>query len=162
MEVSKLVFCVFCLILPICPVTHHAPFSMFLDSFGYLHTLWRWSTKPFTKRLSRCGGKCTCISCFCLILTICPVTHYNPFSMILNSFGYHHTSWRRSTKPFTKRLSRYGGKWICISCFLPYTHHLPSHPLWSVFHDLRLVRIPSHSVNMLHKTVCETVEPLWR
>ena len=150
------------LILTICPVTHYGPFSMILDSFGFLHTLWRCSTKSFTKRLSRCGGKWICISCFCLILTICPVTHYSPFSMILNSFGYLHTSWRRSTKPFTKRLSRCGGKWLCISCFLPHTHHLLSRSLWSVFHDLRPVRIASHSVKMLHKTVYETVEPLWR
>ena len=162
MEVSKLVFCVFCLILTICPVTHHGPFSMILDSFGYFHTPWRWSTKPFTKRFSRCGGKCTCISCFCLILTICPVTHYSPFSMILATFGYLHTMWRCSRKPFMKRLSRCGGKWICILCFLPYTHHLPSHSPWSVSHDLRLFWIPSHSVKMLHKTVHETVEPLWR
>ena len=37
---------------------------MILDSFGYLHAPWRRSTKPFTKRLSRCEGKSTCISCF--------------------------------------------------------------------------------------------------
>ena len=79
---------------------------------------------------------------FCLILTICPVTHYGPFSMILDSFGYLHTPRSWSTRPFTKRLSRCGGKVICVSCFLPYTHHLPSHSLWSVFHGLRLVRIP--------------------
>ena len=99
---------------------------------------------------------------FCLILTICPVTQYGPFSMILDSFGYLHTPRRCSTKPFTKRLSRCGGKVICISCFLPYTHHLPSHSVWSVFYDLRLVRIPSHSIKMLHRTIYETVEPLWR
>ena len=37
---------------------------MILDSFGYLHAPWRRSTKPFTKRLSCCEGKSTCISCF--------------------------------------------------------------------------------------------------
>ena len=99
---------------------------------------------------------------FCLILTICPVTHYDLFSMILDSFGYLHTPWRWSTKPFTKQLSRRGGKWICISCFLPYTHHLPSHSVSSIFHDLRLVRIPSHYVKTLHKTVYEMAKPLWR
>ena len=80
---------------------------------------------------------------FCLILTICPATHYGPFSMNLDLFGYPHTPRRCSTKPFTKRLSRCGGRWLCISCFLTYTHHLPSHSLWSVFHDLKLVQIPS-------------------
>ena len=37
---------------------------MILDSFRYLYAPWRRSTKPFTKRLSRCEGKSTCISCF--------------------------------------------------------------------------------------------------
>ena len=90
------------------------------------------------------------------------ITYYSPVCMILDSFGYLHTLWRRSMKPFTKGLSRCEGKWICISCFLPYTHHLPNHSVWSVFHDLRLVRIPSDSKKMLHKTVYETAEPLWR
>ena len=86
------------------------------------------------------------------------ITDYSRVCLILDSFGYLHMLWKRSTKP----LSRCGGKWRCISCFLPYTHHPLSHSLWSVSHDLRLVWIPSHSVKMLHKTVYETVEPLWR
>ena len=162
MEVSEFVFRVFCPIPTICSATHYGPFSMVLGSFGFLHTPWRCSTKPFTKRLSCCGGKWLCISCFCLTLTMSPATHYGPFSMILGSFGSLHTPWRCSTKPFTKRLSHCGGKWTCISCFLLYTHHLLSHSPWSVFYDLRLVRIPSHSVKMLHKTIHETVKRLWR
>ena len=90
------------------------------------------------------------------------ITDYSPVCLIWDSFGYLYTLWKRSTKPFTKPLSRCGGKWLCISCFLPYTHHPLSHSLWSVSHVLRLVWIPSHSVKMLHKTVYETAEPLWR
>ena len=92
MEVSDFVFRVFCLILTICPVTHYCPFSMILDSFGYLHTLWRCSTKPATKQLACCGGKGICTSCFfCLMLTICSVTYYGLFCTFLPSFRYPHT-----------------------------------------------------------------------
>ena len=121
-------------------------------------------------------GMCVIVSSFLRWLCIMPskpgvmsrganfssITDYSPVCLILHSIGYLHTLWKRSTKPFTKRLSRCGGKWLCISCFLPCTHHLPSHSLWSVFHDLRLLRIASHSMKMLHKTVYETVESLWR
>ena len=44
--------------------------------------------------------------------------------------------------------------------FLPDAHHRLSHLIWSVFHDLGLVWIPSRSVKTLHKTVHETVKPL--
>ena len=121
-------------------------------------------------------GMCVIVSGFLWWLCIMPskpgeicrganfssITDYSPVCLILDSFGYLHTLWKRSTKPFTKRLSRCGGKWICISCILPYTHHLLSHSPWSVFHDLRPDRIAPRSVKMLHKTVYETVEPLWR
>ena len=121
-------------------------------------------------------GMCVIVSGFLRWLCIMPskpreisrganfssITYYSPVCMILDLFGYLHMLWKRSTKPFRKWLSGCGGKWICISCFLPYTHHLLSHSLWSVFHDLRLVRIASHSVKMLHKTVYETVKRLWR
>ena len=50
--------------LTICSVTYYGPFCMILDSFGYLHTLWRCSTKPATKQLAYCGGKGIWISCF--------------------------------------------------------------------------------------------------
>ena len=50
--------------LTICSVTWYGLFFMILDSFGYLHAPWRCSTKLFTKRLSHCEGKSTCISCF--------------------------------------------------------------------------------------------------
>ena len=102
------------------------------------------------------------IGVFCLMLTICSVTYYCPFFMILGSFEYVHTLWKCSTKLFTKRLGHCGGKWICISCFLPYAHHLLSHLLWSILHDVGLVLIPSHSMKTLHKTVYKTVELLWR
>ena len=82
--------------------------------------------------------------------------------IILDSFGYLHAPWRCSTKPFTKRLSRCEGKSTCISFFLPYAHHLLSHLIWAVFHDLGLVLIPPRSVKTLHKTVYETVKLLWR
>ena len=36
---------------------------MILDLFWYLHAPWRRSTKPFTKHLSCCEGKSTCILC---------------------------------------------------------------------------------------------------
>ena len=49
-----------------------------------------------------------------------------------------------------------------FSYLLPYAHHLLSHLIWSVLHDLGPVRIPSHPVKMLHKTVYETVKPLRR
>ena len=90
------------------------------------------------------------------------ITDYSPVCLILDSVGYLHTLWKRSMKPFTERLSHCGGKWVCITCFLPYTHHLPSHSLWSVSHDFRLVWIPPHTVKMLHQIVYETVKPLWR
>ena len=67
-----------------------------------------------------------------------------------------------STKPFAKWLSHCGGKWTFISCFLLYAHHLLSHLIWCVLHDLRVVWMPSHSVKTLHKTVYETAKPLWR
>jgi hypothetical protein len=51
---------------------------------------------------------------------------------------------------------------ILFSCFLPCAHQLLSHLIWSIVRDLGLVRIPSHSVKTLHKTVYETVDPLWR
>ena len=121
-------------------------------------------------------GMCVIVSSFLRWLCIMPskpgeicrganfssITDYSPVFLILDSFGYLHTLWKWSTKPFTKRLSRCGGKWLCISCFLSYTYHVPSHSLWSVFHGLRLVWIPSHSMQILHKTVYETVKPLWR
>ena len=78
--------------------------------------------------------------------------------MILNPFRYLHTPWRHSTKLFTKRFSRCKGKSSCTSCFLPYAHHLLSHLIWSVLHDLGLIWIPSHSMKTLHKTV----KLLWR
>jgi len=62
--------------------------------FRYLHTLWGCSTKPFTKWLSCCGGKWSCILCFYyLMLTICSVTYYGPCGVILISFRYLHTLW---------------------------------------------------------------------
>ena len=44
--------------------------------------------------------------------------------------------------------------------FLPDAHHLLSHLIQSVFHDLGLVWIPSRSVKTLRKTVYETVKLL--
>ena len=55
---------------------------MILDPFGYLHTPWRCSTKPFTKRFSRCAGKSTCISCF---FALC--------SLSAQSLNMVHVSW---------------------------------------------------------------------
>ena len=49
---------------------------------------------------------------------------------------------------------------LVFRVFLPYAHHLLSHLIWAVFHDLGLVMIPSHSMKTLHKTVYETVVPL--
>ena len=49
---------------------------------------------------------------------------------------------------------------LVFRVFLPYAHHLLSHLIWSVFHDLRLVLTPSHSVKTPHKTVYEMVNPL--
>ena len=51
---------------------------------------------------------------------------------------------------------------LLFSYFLPYAHHLLSHLIGSVLHDLGPVRIPSHPVKTLHKTVYETVKPLGR
>ena len=130
---------------------------MLLGSIGYLHTPRRRSPKPFTKRLSHCRAKWTCIFAFsaicsptaqsltmirfawswtrsdtftlredapqnrfrifCHMLTNCSVTYHDPFCVILDSIGYFHTPWRRSTKPFTKRLSHCRAKWTCIFAF---------------------------------------------
>ena len=84
------------------------------------------------------------------------------FCMLLGSFRYLRTPRTQPAKLFTKWLSRRGGKWTFISCFLLYAHHLLSHLIRSVLHDLRLVRIPSHSVKTIHKTVYETAKSLWR
>ena len=102
--------------LTICSVTYYCPFCLMLGSVRYLHTLWRRSTKLFTKRLSCCGGKSTCISCFSPY-AICSLTYYVPFGVILILFSYLHTLWGCSTKPFTKWLSCCEGKWPCILCF---------------------------------------------
>ena len=63
-EVTEFVFRAFCLMLTICSVTYYGLFCMILDSFGYLHTLLRCSTKLAMKWLACCGGKGICISCF--------------------------------------------------------------------------------------------------
>ena len=70
--------------------TYYVPFGVILILFRYLHTLWGCSTKSFTKWLSCCGGKWSCILCFycCLMLTICSVTYYGPCGVILISFRY--------------------------------------------------------------------------
>ena len=49
---------------------------------------------------------------------------------------------------------------FCV--LLPDAHHLLSHLPWSMWCDLDLIQIPSHSVRMLNKTVYEMVKPLWR
>ena len=49
---------------------------------------------------------------------------------------------------------------LVFHVFLPDAHHLLSHLIWSVFYDLGLVWIPSHSMKTLHKTVYETFKPL--
>ena len=155
-----------------CSVTYHDPFCVILDSIGYFHTPWRRSTKPFTKRLSHCRAKWTCIFAFSAIcsptaqsltmirfawswtrsdtFTLCEdtpqnrlrngwavvelselvfshflpyahplltVTYHDPFCVILDSIGYLHTLWRRSPKPFMKRLSCCIAKSTCISAF---------------------------------------------
>ena len=51
---------------------------------------------------------------------------------------------------------------LVVLCFLPYSHQLLSHVVWSVLHNIELAQIPPHSVEMLHKTVYEMVQPLWR
>ena len=66
-ELSKLVFSHFLHMLNNCSVTSYDPFCVILDSIGYLHTPWRHTTKPFTKRLSRCRAKWTCIFAFSAI-----------------------------------------------------------------------------------------------
>ena len=172
-EVSELLYSCSCHMLTNYSITYHGLFCVILDSFGYLHTPWRRSTKSFMKRLSRCRGKeasifmffaissptaqsCTMvrfawywtrsdtfrlredvpqnrsrngqavvevgifyICVFCHKLTNCSVIYYGPSSVILDSFGYLRTPWRRSTKPFRKRSSRCRGMWTCIVCFLP-------------------------------------------
>ena len=163
MKVSPPVFRVFCLMLTICSVTYYCPFCLMLGSVGYLHTPWRRSTKQFTKQLSRCGGKSTCISCF-LRLALC-----SPSAQSLNMVRFS-WSWTRLAT-FTIRedapQNRLRNGWAVVelsepvfSHFLPYTHPLLSHFLWSILRVLRLDRIHLHSVKTLHKTVYETVEPL--
>ena len=51
------------------------------------------------------------------MLINCSVTSYDPFCVILDSIWYPHTPWRRSPKPFTKRLSRCRAKWTCNFAF---------------------------------------------
>ena len=99
-------------------------------------------------------------SVFCLRLTNYSVTYHGPSCVILDSFIYPLTPWKRSTKPFTKRLSRCSCKGIFIFGFLPYTHQLLSHLPWSVLCDLGLVQLPSYSVKTLHKTIYKMVELL--
>ena len=172
-EASSFYIHVFCHKLTNCSVTYYGPFSMILDSFGYLHTPRIRSLRLFMKRWSSCGAKWTFIfiffaicsptaqSCtmvyfhdlglvwipshspktlhktvyemverlwrkmsfyirvFCHMLTNYSVTYHGLFCMILSSFGYLHTPWRRSTKLFTKRLSCCRAKEASISCFLP-------------------------------------------
>ena len=76
-----------------------------------------------------------------------------------------YTSWRPEHAP-QNHLQNGGAvlevSELLFSYFLPYAHHLLSHLIWSVLHDLGLVWIPSCFVKMLHKTVYETVKPLWR
>ena len=40
---------------------------------------------------------------------------------------------------------------LVVSCFLPYSHQLLSHVVWSVLCNIELAQIPPHSVEMLHK-----------
>ena len=42
---------------------------------------------------------------------------------------------------------------LVFHVFLHDAHHLLSHLIWSVFHDLGLVLIPPRSMKTLHKTV---------
>ena len=69
--VRKLLYSVFCLRLTNYSVTYHGPSCVILDSFSYPLTPWKRSTKPFTKRLSRCRGKWTFIFVF---FSICSPT----------------------------------------------------------------------------------------
>ena len=82
-------------------------------------------------------------------------TYYVPFGVILILFRYLHTLWGCSTKPFTNWLSCCGGKWSWILCFycLMLTICSVTYVLWSMWCDLDLIQIPSHSVRMLNKTV---------
>ena len=74
-------------------ITDYSPVCLILHSIGYLHTLWKRSTKPFTKRLSRCGGKWTFIFVF---FALCW-----PFAQSLNTVRFA-WSWTRSDT-FTPR-----------------------------------------------------------
>ena len=69
--VRELLYSVFCLILTNYSVTYHGPSCVILDSFRYLLTPYKHSTKPFTKRLSRRRGKWTFIFVF---FSICSPT----------------------------------------------------------------------------------------
>ena len=102
------------------------------------------------------------IGVFCLMLTICSVTYYGPFCVIVDLFGYLHTLWRCSIKLLTKQVSCCGGKWTCILCFLPSPHHLLSTFLWTVSHGCGPNWISTHSLKMLHTTFYKTVIFLFR
>ena len=149
----NLYFRIFCHILTHCSVTSYDPFGVFWDSFGYLTTPWRCSTKPFTKRLSRCRVKWTCIFAFSAI--------YSPTAQSLPMIRFA-WSWTRSD---TLTLLEYAPQnrlqnglaiaelsELVFSCFLPYAHQLLTHILWTVLCNLGLVWIPPHSVKILHKT----------
>ena len=110
--------------------------------------------KPFTKRLSRCRAKWTCIFAFS---AICSPT---PQSLPMVSFVW---SWTRSDtvtlcedapqNHLQNGLAIAKLSELVFSSFLPYAHQLLSHVLWTVLCNLGLVWIPPHSVKMLHKTV---------
>ena len=136
-------------------------FCMLFGSFRYLQTPQTRSTKSFTKRLSRCGGKCTFIFMF---FGICSPTAQ---SCNMDPFPW---SWTRSdtfTLPEDTPQNRLRNGWAVVeasellcSCFLAYAHQLLSHLPRSILRNFRLIRIPPHSLKMLHKTVYETVERL--
>ena len=78
--------------------------------------------------------------------------------MILDSFGYLHAPQNHLRNGYAiVKVSP-----LVFHVFLPDAHHLLSHLIWSVFHDLGLVLIPLRSMKTLHKTVHETVTPLGR
>ena len=146
-----------------CSVTYHGPFCMILDSFGYLRTSLRCSTEPFIKRLSHCRGKWTFIFVF---FALCSPTAQSR-TMVCFAWSWTHSNTFRLREDAPQNRSQNGlaveeVSELVVSCFLPYSHQLLSHVVWSILCNIELAQIPPHSVEMLHKNVYEMVQPLWR
>ena len=149
--------------LTYCSVTYYGPFCVILDSFGYLRTSWRRSTEPFTKRLSHCRGKWTFIFMFFALCS--PTSQSHTMVCFAWSLTHLNTFRLREDAPqnhLWNSLAVEAVSELVVSCFLPYSHQPLSHVVWSILCNIELAQIPPHSVEMLHKTFYEMVQPLWR